>query len=757
MGTAILNQLLQMNLIGIYGILLAFAVRLVLRKAGSRYCYALWIIVFLNLALPTVLTGSFSLIPKQLYQVELSQDDESAYDVNAGDDLTYSGLNAGQNASGYYSTTVEYYDLRNGAVDEVVDITSDAAVDTASDMTGVFGTAGIAGMLESAWKLVAGVFGGEEMLARCLLTVWITVMVILFMLEGLQYQKTRRRLKALRCTATDEENRAVTLEGLETPLLFGFVQPTICLPEHLKEEERAYILRHELYHRRRRDYIVKAVVLSISIVYWYNPLVWAAFHCFGVDMELSCDEAVLLQSDTDIRKAYAGSLLKYGALQNHYVLTSLTFGEPGLRARVKHVLQFKKRGVIITAVAVLAVILLAVGLLVRPSAQEEDGEVLSAAEETRILTQNDDAQEEPAAEQEAALDDAGQTAPSGNTEAAEEQTLDLLTIRTLTDTDDEAEQVQKAALEQALAKADGEALTMEMLLKLVSGGYSALTEFDYFNCVNAVLEHDGGAGAVQIANYWYTFALEYESVAYTFRARYYKSDNTLDMLYLTDDAGAEDNFALYYTKEGSSDYIAAAEDFVAYLQETADKSNRTQETVFTSVALPDGYTLGAWDTTIFYSSDSGATMSGGVLIEPVAYALQEGYEKYALVADWQYYSGFFAVIDEGFWSWEGDTLVPGTFPRESHMSSELVEMLDGTAKTAYLLEVGYDMYTAAGQAALEEGGVSLDRIDTVSEYWYIVFVDDGAGTTTGYCLGLAQNQFTKEEAVAIAQSVVFAE
>lgn len=298
---------------------------------------------------------------------------------------------------------------------------------------------------------------------------------------------------------------------------------------------------------------------------------------------------------------------------------------------------------------------------------------------------------------------------------------------------------------------------METLFKLVSGGYSALTEFDYFNCANAALEHDGGAGTVQIANYWYTFALEYEGVAYTFRASYYKSDNSLDMLYLTDDAGTEDNFALYYTKEGSADYIAAAEDFETYLQGTADKSAWTLERFLLSVDLPDGYTLGAWDSTIGYFSDSGAALSGGVLMKPVAYALQEGYEAYTLVAEWQYYSGFFAVIGEGFWSWEGDTLVPGTFPRENHMSSEYVEMLDGTSKTAYLVEVEYDMYIAAGQAALEENGVDLDKIDTVSEYWYIVFVDDGVGAATGYCLGLAQNQFTKEEAVAIAQSVVFAE
>ena len=339
MGTVILNQLLQMNLIGIYGILLAFAVRLLLKKAGSRYCYALWIIVFFNLVLPTVLTGSFSLIPKQLYQVELEQD-VSTYDMDSYHALTGYTLKQGESGTDDYSslTGADYYTLRNGAVDEVVDMTSETDLNaesgTTSDTAGLFEKAGVSAMLERAWNRVASAFGGETILVRCLLVVWISVMLILFAMEGVQYQKTRRRLEALKQTGADEEKHVVSLEGLETPLLFGFLHPTIYLPEHLKEEERDYILRHEMYHRRRRDHILKAVALSISIVYWYNPLVWAAFHCFGVDMELSCDEAVLLHADRDIRKAYAGSLLKYGALQNHYVLTSLTFGEPGLKARV---------------------------------------------------------------------------------------------------------------------------------------------------------------------------------------------------------------------------------------------------------------------------------------------------------------------------------------------------------------------------------------------------------------------------------------
>ncbi|MCD7805740.1 MAG: hypothetical protein LUH19_00170 [Lachnospiraceae bacterium] len=1088
MSTALLNQLLRMNLIGVYGIGLAFIIRPLLRKAGSRYCYYLWMIVFLNLAVPTVLTGSFSLIPKQLYQVELSRNQETAA-VSGTASMYDENVDSGR-------TQDEYFSLREGAVDQLADVSSAAS----QDITESQGTLKIS---ERIWRQAVSIFGGTEAFARCLLMVWISVAVLLFILEGAQYLKMRRHLRSLALIDGEDEKGVVTLRGLNTPLLFGFFYPTVYLPDSLNGEEKAYIVRHELYHRKRRDNIVKGVALCITILYWYNPLVWLAFHFLGVDMELSCDEAVLLKSDLDIKKAYAGSLLKYGALQNHYILTSLTFGEPGLKARIKNVLNFQKRGVVITAVALLMVALLAVGLLVRPASGEEKTETLSGEEETAqqayisqetygwaleetslihhdavvyeiedaypygeiagnyvsedsayvayhledaricvlsthdageswqqtyigeagemdalgviylsflengtgyllytsspgagqmtkvlytsvdggvsftltgditdsvqnypqwmvfydenmgmILTQyhgyeafaclttdggitwsaldlnvpdaegssyidglsliqtdkeadiwvmrlrvvyddkvdiyqwlsmdgwaafceNGTAAQAQTEDDEAMVDPLAHTAEqilqfadilsaldeqdycqiltihgysillvaNGTYDTSwargtdhgtigaevyfpgtemyiysmgtayplrynaegiyvewntgthtiytlEEESGKLLTEErelnegewdtlydipfvtkaellteagiseeelenTADELENETDLAQKEALEQALLKADGEALTMETLMELVNGGYSALTEFDYANCENAVLNYTESAG---VLSYCYEFALEYEGAAYTFRANYYKDDHSLDMLYLSDDAGTEDLFCLCRVNEVGNDDTVSPEDFESYLQETAIKSSRSWslESFPLSVDLPDGYTLGTWDWTIGSSVDSSATMSGGVLIYPAAYELQEGYEEEALVAEWQYYAGFLSRIGEGCWSWDGDTLIPG-FPLGNHMVFSYVEMVDGTAKIAYLLEVEYDMYTSSTEGKLEESGVSLGKIDTVSKYWYIIFVDDGVGAATGYCLGLAQNQFTKEEAVAMARSVVFAQ
>ncbi|MCD8069459.1 MAG: hypothetical protein LUE87_11390, partial [Lachnospiraceae bacterium] len=172
MGMEILNYMLQMNLIGIYGILLAFLIRPLLRRAGSRYCYYLWIVVFLNLAAPTVLTGSFSLIPRQLYQVELSGvSQELTTEAESETASRYDYENAG---NGLVSD--EYLSLRNGAVDQL----AEAAQDAASDVTEADGTLKLS---ERIWNRGLSAFGGETAFARCLLIGWALVMALLFAME----------------------------------------------------------------------------------------------------------------------------------------------------------------------------------------------------------------------------------------------------------------------------------------------------------------------------------------------------------------------------------------------------------------------------------------------------------------------------------------------------------------------------------------------------------------------------------------------
>ena len=85
---------------------------------------------------------------------------------------------------------------------------------------------------------------------------------------------------------------------LNTPacILFSF-KPAVILNEEiinqLSDEELEIILSHELMHIKRKHHIIKIFFDIISIVHWFNPLVWVAKNDYAIVCELDCDKKTL--------------------------------------------------------------------------------------------------------------------------------------------------------------------------------------------------------------------------------------------------------------------------------------------------------------------------------------------------------------------------------------------------------------------------------------------------------------------------------
>ena len=56
---------------------------------------------------------------------------------------------------------------------------------------------------------------------------------------------------------------------------------------------------------------------------------------------------------------------------------------------------------------------------------------------------------------------------------------------------------------------------------------------------------------------------------------------------------------------------------------------------------------------------------------------------------------------------------------------------------------------------LKEQGVDTSKLDLVGDYWYFWFVKEGADNY--YVLSLSKKEFSKEEAVNIAKTVIIKE
>ena len=202
--------------------------------------------------------------------------------------------------------------------------------------------------------------------------------------------------------------QAVHMEGniwecdhLATPFVLGIVRSRIYIPFHLSAEEKPYILAHETYHIRRGDPIVRLLAFVLLTFYWINPFVWIAYFLMIRDMEMSCDEAVLLQLGTQIKKAYSNSLLTFATGRKQVTFSPLAFGESGTSGRIKNILDFKKPKVWGSLLAILAVILAAVFCLTSQKT-EDDTSASQSEQQVTDSSRNAQAAEEAKQETEAA-------------------------------------------------------------------------------------------------------------------------------------------------------------------------------------------------------------------------------------------------------------------------------------------------------------------------------------------------------------------
>jgi hypothetical protein len=166
-------------------------------------------------------------------------------------------------------------------------------------------------------------------------------------------------------------------DRIASPFVIGIARPKIMIPFRLPEFEKMYILRHEKHHIRRLDHLARASAYLLTIIYWFNPLVWIAYRLMGHDMEMSCDENVLGSIGLDIRKEYSRSLLSMAARRNTRIPgilginSPLAFGESGIRRRVKNVLDFKKPGIWLILGAVLVSIAAIIVCAANPAVKKE--------------------------------------------------------------------------------------------------------------------------------------------------------------------------------------------------------------------------------------------------------------------------------------------------------------------------------------------------------------------------------------------------
>lgn len=321
-------------------ILTVFAVRLFLRRAPKKYSYILWSIVGIYLLCPIRLSS-----PISIYSLINNVSDT----ILEHHSLPLNAKNFADKNKTYNEKNQKTKDSNKSKFDNVSSTNKNQK--TKQNQNNTAGTENISQSLTVTTTAYIWFCGCIVLLVRNLFLIWRTKQTVLM--------------------AIRRKDNIYESECISTPFVLGIVRPKIYIPVNLSEQEREYILKHEQYHIRRKDQIIKICAYILCVIYWFQPLIWFAYFVMIRDMEMSCDEYVLKNSKSDIRAAYSTSLLKLATKTGDFNAGLPAFGESDIRKRVKNIMKFNAKKKWVSVVAAIAVVIVGVSCLTKAAVKTD--------------------------------------------------------------------------------------------------------------------------------------------------------------------------------------------------------------------------------------------------------------------------------------------------------------------------------------------------------------------------------------------------
>ena len=270
-----------------------------IKKPAVAHC--LWILLLVKLLTPSVIQLPFSLAVNDAWLPAVVSANVPALDPDIA-------------ASSNSSPSLQ-------ADSAVADSSADASTHgIAQSTSGPAQTAVVTTTMRNANVLITA--------ARWLLLVWICGSVFyMAMLVWSQFRFSRflRANEEIDVDLIGEGYNLAWQMGLQNPprvrILRGALSPMLCgfgrgvtliipaeLSDRLSRESRATLIVHELAHFLRRDHWVRVLEVAVTIVFWWNPVVWFIRNQIEAVEEECCDARVVSQFPSRPRQ-YAEALL----------------------------------------------------------------------------------------------------------------------------------------------------------------------------------------------------------------------------------------------------------------------------------------------------------------------------------------------------------------------------------------------------------------------------------------------------------------
>lgn len=176
-------------------------------------------------------------------------------------------------------------------------------------------------------------------------------------------------------------------DRIHSPVTYGIWHQRVLLPKYyveLSREQLKYILIHEKIHIDYHDNLKKFLVILAVCLHWFNPFVWLMYLCYNQDLELACDEKVIVQVGEDRREQYARVLISLAGerLSAHPVYSG--FSANSIKERIVMIMRGRKSGVLSYVFCVLAA-LVSVAVFAVPARMEKKDAGPKAVDVQRVI------------------------------------------------------------------------------------------------------------------------------------------------------------------------------------------------------------------------------------------------------------------------------------------------------------------------------------------------------------------------------------
>lgn len=310
--TDLFLKVLEMSIMGSVVVLATILFRFLLHKRSKRFIMILWVVVAVRLLLPINIQSVisvFNYIPLHTEAITTQIQEAKVFEYSGTD------TKVAEFAPEKTHDDIAFHEVSEDHHDTTVTVVENEKSRTVPDLKVI---------LAAVW------FIGFAAVA--------SYTVIRFILLKI-------KLKG----AVKIDRNVYESDKVNSPFVFGLIVPKIYLPEVLNDTEREYILMHERTHIRHGDWLGKIIATVIVAVHWFNPLVWLSYVLFEQDMEMSCDESTVSKMTSELRQAYAISIVNFAKRSNgkKYLVTLLGFSsgkscKAEVTHRVKNIISYKK-------------------------------------------------------------------------------------------------------------------------------------------------------------------------------------------------------------------------------------------------------------------------------------------------------------------------------------------------------------------------------------------------------------------------------